>query len=37
MGMAIDPNYTANKKIYICYAYMDDNTMFARASEWIDA
>lgn len=37
MGMAIDPNYTANKKIYICYAYMDDNTMFARVSELIDA
>ncbi len=37
MWMALDPNYITNKKIYLCYAYMDDNTMFARVSEWIDA
>lgn len=37
MWMTLDPNYTSNKKIYLCYAYMDDNTMSVRVSQWIDA
>lgn len=36
MGISLDPNYTTNKYIYVCYAYTDSDTLFVRVSRWID-
>lgn len=36
MDIALDPQYTANKYLYTCYMYTDDNTTFDRVSRWTD-
>lgn len=36
MSITIDPDYTKNKHIYLCYAFIDSDTMFARVSRWTD-
>ncbi len=36
MGLAIDPEYSNNKYVYVCYAYIKDGEMFDKVVRLID-